>query len=265
MEYALKVLFIGLGSIGTRHLNNLKQLCPGCRVNALRSDLSRSLREGVAGLLDHQYTSPNQLAWDYDLVFLCNPTSLHQNPLVQIKKAGIQVRTWFWENSIFSADQPDTRLEELLPHSQKVYVAASIRWCGTILALKEKLKDYRHCSARLICSSYLPDWPPGMDYRQVYSARREMGGHRPNPRVGLSGRALRRASGGSQLSGHLFPAGNRFRRPIRLHCPAPPICWWRFIWTISVEPTAGTLNSSAKKVHSPPTSAKASSPCLTAP
>ena len=51
----LKVLFVGLGSIGTRHLKNLLQLA-GERgmtltVDALRSNISRPLREGVAQLL----------------------------------------------------------------------------------------------------------------------------------------------------------------------------------------------------------------------
>ncbi len=176
MEYAPKVLFIGIGSIGTRHLNNLKQLCPDCRVDALRSDLSRPLREGVAPLLDHQYTSYDQLAQEYDLAFLCNPTSLHRDALALIREAGIQVGAWFLEKPIFSADQLDTRLEELLLPGQKAYVAAPMRWCGTMLALKKKLKDYRPYSARVICSSYLPDWRPGVDYRQVYSAHRDMGG-----------------------------------------------------------------------------------------
>lgn len=175
-EYRPKALFIGLGSIGTRHLKNLKQLCPGCQVDALRSDLSRPLREGVAPLLDHQFTSPSQLAPAYDLAFLCNPTSLHRQVLAQIQEAGIQVGAWFLEKPIFSADQLDTRLEELLPPGQKAYVAAPMRWCGTMLALKEKLKEYRPYSVRVICSSYLPDWRPGVDYRQVYSAHREMGG-----------------------------------------------------------------------------------------
>ena len=31
-------------------------------------------------------------------------------------------------------------------------------------------------SARVICSSYLPDWRPGVDYRTVYSAHKALGG-----------------------------------------------------------------------------------------
>ena len=48
----LTALFIGLGSIGTRHLNNLAALCAqrglDLRADALRSDPSRPLRPGAA-------------------------------------------------------------------------------------------------------------------------------------------------------------------------------------------------------------------------
>ena len=48
-------LFIGLGSIGTRHLKNLHAICEkqGLTLcaHALRSDLNRPLRPGVAELL----------------------------------------------------------------------------------------------------------------------------------------------------------------------------------------------------------------------
>ena len=51
----LTVLFIGLGSIGTRHLKNLTAICAqrglALRADALRSDLARPLRPGAAALL----------------------------------------------------------------------------------------------------------------------------------------------------------------------------------------------------------------------
>ncbi len=57
----ITALFIGLGSIGTRHLNNLTALCAQqgflLRADALRSDLARPLRDGVAEQLTVQFTS----------------------------------------------------------------------------------------------------------------------------------------------------------------------------------------------------------------
>ena len=55
----LTALFVGLGSIGTRHLKNLANLCADrgwtLQADALRSDPARPLRDGVAALLHRQF------------------------------------------------------------------------------------------------------------------------------------------------------------------------------------------------------------------
>ena len=51
-----------------------------------------------------------------------------------------------------------------------------MRGCGVMQAVKERLPDLHPYCARVICSSYLPDWRPGVDYRTVYSARKALGG-----------------------------------------------------------------------------------------
>lgn len=83
----LTALFIGLGSIGTRHLKNLTAICAqrglALRADALRSDLARPLRPGAAELLHSQFTTLQDSAAlpHYDLAFITNPTSLHAQAL----------------------------------------------------------------------------------------------------------------------------------------------------------------------------------------
>ena len=66
----ITALFVGLGSIGTRHLKNLTNLCADrgwtLQADALRSDLSRPLRDGVAALLHAQYTDLADAPAHYD-------------------------------------------------------------------------------------------------------------------------------------------------------------------------------------------------------
>lgn len=170
----MEVLFVGLGSIGTRHLRNLFEVAKekGLEVqaDALRSSL-RPLPPDVEGLLRAQYVSYDQLG-HYDAAFITNPTHLHAHTLAEL--AG-RVDCFFIEKPIFEGTGYD--LEQLgLGAGQKAYVAAPMRWCGTFLALKERMPSLKPYSARVICSSYLPDWRPGVDYRTVYSAHKEMGG-----------------------------------------------------------------------------------------
>ena len=178
----LTALFIGLGSIGSRHLKNLHTICAERGItlaaDALRSSLNRPLRPGVAELLRTQFTALDDPAarGHYDLAFITNPTSLHAETLQSLRgRAG----ALFIEKPIFSADQADLDPAALLDPGQKAYVAAPMRWCGVMLALKNRLEtgaDGRPYCARVLCSSYLPDWRPGVDYRTVYSAHKAMGG-----------------------------------------------------------------------------------------
>lgn len=178
----LTALFIGLGSIGSRHLKNLHTICAERGItlaaDALRSSLNRPLRPGVAELLRTQFTSLDDPAarGHYDLAFITNPTSLHAETLQSLRgRAG----ALFIEKPIFSADQAGLDPAALLDPGQKAYVAAPMRWCGVMLALKKRLEtgaDGRPYCARVLCSSYLPDWRPGVDYRTVYSAHKAMGG-----------------------------------------------------------------------------------------
>ena len=178
----LTALFIGLGSIGSRHLKNLHTICAERGItlaaDALRSSPNRPLRPGVAELLRAQFTSLDDPAarGHYDLAFITNPTSLHAEALQSLRgRAG----ALFIEKPIFSADQAGLDPAALLAPGQKAYVAAPMRWCGVMLALKKRLEtgaDGRPYCARVLCSSYLPDWRPGVDYRTVYSAHKAMGG-----------------------------------------------------------------------------------------
>ena len=109
----------------------------------------------------------------YDMAFITNPTSLHAAALELVRgRAG----ALFIEKPIFSAEETGRNLSDLLPAGQKAYVAAPMRWCGAMLALKKHLPELHPDCARVICSSYLPDWRPGVDYRTVYSAHKAMGG-----------------------------------------------------------------------------------------
>ena len=88
----ITALFVGLGSIGTRHLKNLANLCADrgwtLQADALRSDLTRPLRPGAAELLHAQYTDLTAAPAHYDMVFITNPTSLHAEALRQVKGRG---------------------------------------------------------------------------------------------------------------------------------------------------------------------------------
>lgn len=170
----MRALFCGLGSIGARHLKNLRALAAAQNISlwvgALRSG-QRALPEEIAPLVDEEFASLPE-GGKFDVAFVTNPTHLHAGTLKML--AG-RVGTYFIEKPIFENAAYD--LEAVgLPRQQKAYVAAPMRWCGVYGALKERLQGLPVYSVRAVCSSYLPDWRKGADYRKVYSAKRAEGG-----------------------------------------------------------------------------------------
>ena len=169
----MNVLFVGLGSIGTRHLKNLTALAQRrglpLRADAWRHD-DRPLPPDTAALLHRQYVgdAPQQR---YDAVFITNPTTLHYSA---IRALSGRTDCFFIEKPVF--ESPEHTLEACGLAGKKAYVAAPMRWCGVFHELRRQLAARTVYSARILCSSYLPDWRPGVDYRTVYSARRALGG-----------------------------------------------------------------------------------------
>ncbi|MBU3806321.1 MAG: Gfo/Idh/MocA family oxidoreductase [Candidatus Fournierella pullistercoris] len=169
----MKVLFVGLGSIGKRHLGNMLQVSQEMgievTVDALRSG-NRPLPPEIEQAVAHQYTQPEELG-RYDIAFITNPTHLHQQTILELAD---KVDAFFIEKPI--VDDCTLDVSALHLDGKKAYVAAPMRWCGAYLELKRQLAQIQPYCARVICSSYLPDWRPGVDYRTVYSAHRDMGG-----------------------------------------------------------------------------------------
>lgn len=171
----MKVCFVGLGSIGKRHLKNLHYMCNklniDLEVHALRNT-DKELDEEVKNKISKFEKDINNLDYDYDITFITNPTSMHYETINLFKDRTLNM---FIEKPIFHS--LDCDLKKLnLKENGIYYVAAPMRYTNVIRELKEIIKQEKVYSVRNICSSYLPEWRKGVDYREVYSAKKELGG-----------------------------------------------------------------------------------------
>lgn len=169
-------LVVGAGSIGRRHLSNLKQLgltkLSACDPNPDR----------LAYVKEHfrAESFPNideGLSARPDIVLICSPPNGHASQALQAIRAGAHV---FIEKPV--SDSMD-RLEELLAEKQKqglaVQVGYNLRFHPPVQKLKELVESEavgRILWGRVEAGSYLPDWRPWQDYRHSYTSRRELGG-----------------------------------------------------------------------------------------
>lgn len=176
MEQIYKIGIIGLGSIGTRHLQNITQVLAGrnkaCEIDLIRSGKGKEPDTRLEPLVTGTVCSYANARDDYDAVFIANPTHRHCDTIKQfVPKA----KHMFIEKPVF--DTTSVCLEGLkLKDGGVYYVACPLRYTGVIKYLKENINPDDVYSARAICSSYLPEWRAGTDYTASYSAHRDMGG-----------------------------------------------------------------------------------------
>jgi len=172
----MKYLFIGLGSIGQRHLKNLR---------AITQDTVLAYRTTTSNIdeLNKKYDIKSYIdleeAFDEkpDAVFVTNPTSLHM-PMA-LKAAAHNCHIFVEKPISHNLDHID-ELYSLMQKNNKIcFTGFNFRFHPNLMKIKELLDEKKIGKvlfARIQVGQYLPDWHPDKDYRKEYSARKDLGG-----------------------------------------------------------------------------------------
>ena len=173
-----KIGIIGLGSIGKRHIKNLPIVLSRrnatVEIDIIRSSSSQNgeIEESVKAHIHRIYSIDDDIPLDYDVIFITNPTHKHH---ATIKRFISHTKHMFIEKPIFH--NTHLSIDELhIKANSTYYVACPLRYTKILqyVAKQDFLRDV--ISARVICSSYLPEWRPQIDYRKTYSAHKSEGG-----------------------------------------------------------------------------------------
>lgn len=168
----MKLLVVGTGSIGKRHINNLLDLGAEVQSYSYQSKLqdldSRVVR--VTGL-------DEALGSDIDAVVVANRTDLHVDVALRAARAGKHL---FLEKPLGMSMNGVSELMTIVKQ-KKLMVEA-----GFMLHLHPNLLWIRDQLAqgllgeiwylRAAVGQWLPDWRPGADYRKGYGAFKSLGG-----------------------------------------------------------------------------------------
>lgn len=162
----LKILLVGLGSIGRRHLSCLKTF-DGVEVGALRTH--KGTRTDSSGL-DEFATFEEALGFNPDGVIICNPTSMHVKTAIPFLEHGFKVLI---EKPL---SHNSAEAKRILPYSHLVKIAYCMRFHPINSLVKDILSREQLLKLGFRRSYYLPKWHPYADYRTEYAARKELGG-----------------------------------------------------------------------------------------
>lgn len=185
----MRILVAGLGSVGQRHVRNLRQLCGdevtilawrtwrgnGVLVDRTAGHSGEDVERGqtvqvFANLEDALRHRP-------DMVIVSNPTSLHLPVALAAAESGCHL---FIEKPLsHSLDGLDRLTIVVQEKALQVLVGFQFRFHPGLRLVHRLLRDGAVgpvVSAHAHWGEYLPGWHPWEDYRQGYSARADLGG-----------------------------------------------------------------------------------------
>jgi predicted dehydrogenase len=184
----LKVLFVGLGGIGQRHVRNLRHLYgDSIGIIAARSrGLSHVISEKLDitdGDVESKYgieafdDIARALDERPDAALICNPTSMHIEAATAAVEAGCHV--------LIEKPLSDSMngVEELASIVERRGVAGMVgyqlRFHPCLIHLRSVLEKGvlgRLLAVRAAVGEYLPGWHRYEDYRDMYASKRALGG-----------------------------------------------------------------------------------------
>ena len=160
----MKVLFFGLGSIGSRHARLLKEM-KGCDLYAFRS--GRNEKGNSLGIAEVTNWREVDLLKP-EVAFITNPTHLHLETALLCAERGMAL---FLEKPVDASTRNLNFLLSLV-ESKKIptYVAYVLRFHPAVKTFRETLVGKKIRRAHFVCRSYFPNWRPGQNYLDSYSS-----------------------------------------------------------------------------------------------
>jgi CMP-N,N'-diacetyllegionaminic acid synthase len=156
-----KVLVIGYGSIGQRHVNILNKINSIGPISVLTAQTGLS-HDTIKSLEDIPALNP-------DYVVVASPTAKHYAQLKFLDDKLMSSKILV-EKPLFDSGF------DLEIKNNEVYVGYNLRFHPILAKIKEAVSNRKIWSIQVFCGSYLPDWRPGRDYRETSSASSTSGG-----------------------------------------------------------------------------------------
>lgn len=170
----IRAVIAGLGSIGRRHLANLRTLEPSADITILRRSGNAEVPPGA-----NRVVSDPAAAWASlpNCVLVTGPSTTHVSDALAAASVGAHI---FVEKPIANeADGVPELLDVCRARQTTLSVGYNFRFHHPLQILRDAVRGGRIgpvISVRAEVGQYLPDWRPGSDYRQSVSGRAALGG-----------------------------------------------------------------------------------------
>ena len=169
-----RVLIVGLGSIGKRHLRLAKELLPNANIRVLRHQECDSIPEHANGCFSKLEEA---IEFAPQLAVIASPASFHVDIAQSLARVGAHLLV---EKPLSASLEGVSQLINICDKRNTVLMTGyNLRFLPSLQRFRDMLNERllgKVLSVRCEIGQYLPSWRPDADYRQGVSARRELGG-----------------------------------------------------------------------------------------
>ena len=172
----MKVLIVGLGSMGRRRLRNLTHL-GGCSIAAHEPVATRREQAATEYGIETFAQFDDAMAWHPDALVISTPPDLHRRYALAAARAGLH---FFTEASVVPGETPDL-IEAVGDQPIVAAPSCTLRFNPGVQTMRRLLADGAIGPPLAVThhvGQHLADWHPWEDYRGFYVARRETGAAR---------------------------------------------------------------------------------------
>jgi len=171
-----RIAIIGAGSIGQRHIKNLKTLGYD-NIIALRS--YKGFNQHIDPHLNIKETDSYEelIKFKPDIAFITNPSSMHLNVAMRLLP---HIKGLFIEKPLSnSLENIPTFLEMVNKYKTITFVGFNLQFHPVVKILQKIINSNKMgdpLSFQCSVGQWLPNWHPYEDYKNAYYARKNMGG-----------------------------------------------------------------------------------------
>lgn len=172
----MRFVIMSLGSIGQRHLRNLRATFPDAEIAVWRREGSDG--DSIPTGADRLCLSMDEvLAFSPEAAIIASPASVHLEAAMALAGAGVHLLV---EKPLsVSTSGVDDLIRHCHEHHAVLMVGYNLRFMPSLIRMRELVRAGaigEILSARAEVGQYLPDWRPGSDFRNGVSARAALGG-----------------------------------------------------------------------------------------
>lgn len=169
-----RLLIVGHGSIGQRHLRIARGLLPNADIRVLRHHKCESVPEYADGCMSRL---DEALVFAPQAAVIASPSTFHMQTAQPLADAGVHLLV---EKPLAASfDDAAQVLASCVTHGNVLMTAYNLRFLPSLRAYRDKVQSGligKVFSVRCEIGQYLPSWRPGSDYRQGASASLALGG-----------------------------------------------------------------------------------------